>query len=84
MLKTITPEIHKELERIGFEENEISTFQMIHELKTREYSIDIKELINKSAFYNLSKGIAETFEKNNWSEEDFFEIIQKYRNERKK
>jgi len=84
MLQTITPEICNKLGEIGFEEDEISTIQMVHELKTRTYSIDIRELINQVAFRNLSEGIAETFEKNRWGEEDFFEIVEKHRDEKKK
>jgi hypothetical protein len=28
-----------------------------------------------------SKGIAETFEKNRWSEDDFFDIVERHRDE---
>ncbi|MCP4627222.1 MAG: hypothetical protein GY850_27480 [bacterium] len=84
MLQTITPEICSKLGEIGFEEDEINTIQMVHELKTRAYPIDIKKLINQVAFKNLSEGIAETFDKNKWSEEDFFEIVEKHRAEKKK
>ena len=83
MLTAITPQILNKLEEIGFEESEISIFQMIHELKAREYRIDIKKLINRIAFRNLSEGIAETFEKNKWTEEDFSEIVETYRKEKK-
>jgi len=83
MLTAITPQILNKLEEIGFEENEISIFQMIHELKAREYRIDIKKLINRIAFQNLSEGIAGTFEKNKWTEEDFSEIVETYRKEKK-
>ncbi|MGE0083185.1 MAG: hypothetical protein AB7S75_02060 [Desulfococcaceae bacterium] len=81
MSEMITPEIYKKLEEIGFEEYEISTFQMIHELKTRKYEFDIKQLINRIAFDNLSEGIAETFENNKWTEENFFDIVETYRKE---
>jgi hypothetical protein len=30
---------------------------------------------------SLSKGIAETFGKNRWSEDDFFDIVERYRDE---
>jgi len=83
MPEMITPEIYKKLEEIGFEEYEISTFQMIHELKTRKYEFDIKNLINRIAFQNLSEGISETFENNKWTEEDFFNIVETYRKEKK-
>ncbi len=83
MLQTITPEICNKLVEIGFEEDEISTIQMIHELKTRAYSIDIRRLINQAAFKNLSEGIAQTFEKNRWNEEDFSEIVERHRSEKK-
>ncbi len=63
MIETITPQIFSKLEEIGFEEDEISTIQIVHELKNRTYQIDIKKLINQITFENLSKGIAETFEK---------------------
>nr|VFJ65806.1 MAG: hypothetical protein BECKFM1743C_GA0114222_104044 [Candidatus Kentron sp. FM]VFJ65967.1 MAG: hypothetical protein BECKFM1743A_GA0114220_103964 [Candidatus Kentron sp. FM]VFK15910.1 MAG: hypothetical protein BECKFM1743B_GA0114221_103934 [Candidatus Kentron sp. FM] len=43
--------------------------------------MDVKKRINQAAFRNLSKGIAETFENNPWSEEDFFEIVEKCRGE---
>jgi hypothetical protein len=56
MIKTITPEICKKLEEIGFDDGEINTIGIIHELNTREYSIDIKKLINHVAFEKLSKG----------------------------
>ena len=84
MIETITPQILSKLEKIGFEEDEISTIQIVHELKSRTYPIDIKKLINQITFENLSKGIAETFEKNKWSEEDFFEIVERHRAEKKK
>ena len=84
MLQTITPEICNKLGKIGFNEDEISTIQMVHELKTRRYSVDIRKLINQAAFKNLSEGIAETFEKNKWSKEDFFEIVERHRDEKKK
>ncbi|MCP4107703.1 MAG: hypothetical protein GY749_19515 [Desulfobacteraceae bacterium] len=84
MIETITPQILSKLEEIGFEEDEISTIQIVHELKSRTYPIDIKKLINQAAFENLSKGIAETFEKKKWSEEDFFEIVERHRAEKKK
>ena len=64
MSVAITEKIHKKLEEIGFGENEITTFQLINELKTRQFQFD-KQLINKIAFRNLSDGIAETFEKIN-------------------
>ncbi len=83
MLRTITPEICNKLQEIGFDKDEISTIQMIHELKTRTYSVDIRKLINQVAFRNLSEGITETFEKNRWSEEDFFEIVERHRDEKK-
>ncbi|MDM8553416.1 hypothetical protein QUF75_01645 [Desulfococcaceae bacterium HSG7] len=84
MLQTITPEICNKLGEIGFDKDEISTIQMIHELKTRKYSVDIRKLVNQVAFRNLSEGIAETFEKNRWSEEDFFEIVKRHRDKKKK
>ena len=65
MSVAITEKIHKKLEEIGFGENEITTFQLINELKTRQFQFDIRQLINKIAFRNLSDGIAETFEKIN-------------------
>jgi hypothetical protein len=83
ILATITPEIRSKLEKIGFDEDEINTIQIVYELKTRNYPIDIIKLINQAAFEKLSKGIAEAFEKNNWSEEDFFEIVEKHRAEKK-
>ena len=84
MLQIITPEICNKLEEIGFNEDEISTIQMVHELKTRTYSLDIRKLINQAAFRNLSEGISETFEKNRWSEENFFKIVERHRDEKKK
>ena len=84
MLQIITPEICSKLGEIGFEEDEINTIQIVHELKNRTYSIDIKKLINQVAFENLSEGIAETFEKNKWSEKDFFKIVERHRDEKKK
>lgn len=84
MIQTITPEICNKLGEIGFEEDEINTIQIIHELKKRTYSVDIKKLINQTAFESLSEGITETFEKNKWHEEDFFEIVEKFRDEKKK
>lgn len=84
MIEMITPQILDKLEEIGFEEDEINTIQIVHELKSRTYPVDIKKLINQFAFGNLSEGIAETFEKNEWSEEDFFEIVERRRDEKKK
>jgi hypothetical protein len=84
MIETITPQILSKLEEIGFEEDEISIIQMVHELKSRTYPVDIKKLINRIAFENLSGGIAGTFERNKWSEEDFFEIVERHRAEKKK
>jgi len=84
VIETITPQILDKLEEIGFEEDEINTIRIVHELKSRTYQIDIKKLINQVTFANLSEGIAETFEKNKWSEEDFFEIVEKRRDEKKK
>ncbi|QTA93397.1 hypothetical protein [Desulfonema magnum] len=84
MLQTITPEICSKLGKIGFDEDEINTIRMIHELKTRTYQINIKKLINQAAFESLSEGIAETFEKNRWSEDDFFEIVERHREKKRK
>ncbi len=84
MLEKITAEMLDKLEEIGFEKDEINTIQIVHELKTRTYKINIKELINQVAFEKLSKGISETFEKNDWSEDDFFKIVEQHRNEKKK
>jgi len=83
MLKTITSDVLDKLAEIGFGEDEISIIQMVHELKSREYTVNIREIINQIAFQNLSEGIAETFEKNNWSDEDFSEIVENYRDEKK-
>lgn len=84
MVQTITPEICGKLGEIGFGEDEINTIKMIHELKTRAYPMDIKKLINKAAFEALSEGVTKTFEKNRWSEEDFFEIVEMCRDKKKK
>ncbi|MCI5147860.1 MAG: hypothetical protein D3916_00345 [Candidatus Electrothrix sp. MAN1_4] len=77
------PEMYSKLGEIGFDKDEINTIQIVHELKNRSYSIDIKKLIHQVAFENLSKGIAKTFEKNQWSEEDFFAIVERIRDEKK-
>ncbi|KHE91455.1 MAG: hypothetical protein K8F52_14755 [Candidatus Scalindua rubra] len=84
MIKTITPEICKKLEEIGFDDGEINTIGIIHELNTREYSIDIKKLINQVAFEKLSKGIGETFVKGKWGNEDFFGAVENLRKEKNK
>ncbi len=84
MIKSITPEICKKLEAIGFDDEEISSIGIIHELKTRKYSIDLKKLINQAAFENLTKGIGETFDKNRWDDEDFFKEVENLREEKKK
>ena len=44
MLQIITPEICSKLGEIGFEEDEINTIQIVHELKNRTYSIDKQDL----------------------------------------
>jgi len=82
MLQTITPEICSKLGEIGFEEEDINTIQMLHELKMRTYSIDIRKLINQISFRHLTVEISETFEKNKWNEEDFFEIVETCRGEK--
>nr|VFJ68396.1 MAG: hypothetical protein BECKDK2373C_GA0170839_11834 [Candidatus Kentron sp. DK]VFJ68762.1 MAG: hypothetical protein BECKDK2373B_GA0170837_12223 [Candidatus Kentron sp. DK] len=83
MLQTITPEICGKLQEIGFDEDEIGTIRMVHELKTRPHPIDVRELINQAAFRGLSAGIAETFEENGWSEKDFFGLVEKCRKEKR-
>jgi len=83
MLQTITPEVCNKLGEIGFEEDDINTIQMLHELKMRNYSLDIKKMINQVAFKHLTTGISETFKKNSWNEEDFFEIVDNVRGQRK-
>ena len=82
-INPITSEVIDQLSEIGFGEDEINTIRMVHELKTRAYKIDIGKIINQIAFRNLSEGIGETFEKNSWSDGDFFDIVEKHRNERK-
>lgn len=79
----ITPDIQKKLEEIGFKPDEINTLSMIHELSTRQYPFDIKKLIHQIAAENLSKEIARRFEEKQWSEEDFFEIVEKHRGQKK-
>ncbi len=44
----------------------------------------MKKLIHQAAFEDLSGGIAETFKKNKWSEEDFFESVETHRDEKRK
>ncbi|MCR4344950.1 MAG: hypothetical protein NUV44_09325 [Candidatus Scalindua sp.] len=83
MIKTITPEICKKLEEIGFDDEEINMIEIVHELKTRKYSIDVKKLINQTAFEKLSKGIGETFKKENWGDDDFFKVVEDLRKEKK-
>lgn len=84
MLSKITPEIHKKLEEIGFGEDEINMIRIVHELKSRSYSIDIQDLIRRAAFENLAEGIAQTFDQNQWEDEDFFEVIERHREEKRK
>jgi len=84
MIKTITPEICKKLEEIGFDDEEINMIEIIHELKTRKYPIDVKKLINQIAFEKLTKGIGGTFKKENWGDEDFFRVVENLREEKKK
>jgi len=79
MLQTITPEVCSKLGEIGFEDDDINTIQMLHELKMRKYPLDIKKLINQVAFKQLTVGISETFEKNKWNEQDFFEAVENVR-----
>lgn len=83
MIKTITPEICKKLEEIGFDDVEINMIELIHELKNRKYPFDVKKLINQTAFEKLAKGIGETFEKKNWRDEDFFKVVEDLRKEKK-
>ena len=37
-----------------------------------------------SVFVVAEKSFAKTFEKNKWSEEDFFKVVEKHRDEKKK
>jgi hypothetical protein len=84
MLETITPEVLNKLGEIGFEEDEISAIQILHELKTRPSKPDIRELINQAVLRSLSEGIAKTFEKSSMNEEAFFNIVEQHRREKKK
>jgi aryl carrier-like protein len=81
MFSKITPEIQKKLEEIGFGEDEINMIRIVHDLKSRSYTIDLQDLIRRAAFENLSEGISQTFDENQWDEEDFFTVVGQHRNE---
>lgn len=66
MLETITPEIHKKLEEIGFEEDEINAIKIIHELKIRKYPVDIQELINKAMAEKIREELLGKVEELSW------------------
>ena len=66
MLETITDAIHRKLEEIGFEEDEISAIKIIHELKTGKYHVDIQELINKAVTENIREELLNKVEELSW------------------
>jgi hypothetical protein len=66
MLETITPEIHKKLEEIGFEEDEINAIKIIHELKIGNYPVDIQELINKVMAEKIREELLGKVEELSW------------------
>ncbi len=84
MMETIDANTHEKLREIGLEEYEISTLQILRELKSKNRGVDIKKLINKAAFQSLSKSVSETFDQNQWSDEDFYNIVEDVRSKRKK
>ena len=59
MLIVITPEIHRKLEEIGFEKDEIDAISFIHELKIGKYSDNISELVKKRLSLNVRKQISD-------------------------
>lgn len=66
MIKTITPKDYKRLEEIGFEKDEISAIEIIHELKSWKYPIDINELINKTVSEKIRDELLYKIEEMSW------------------
>lgn len=66
MLIAIRPEIHRKLEEIGFEKDEINAIGLIHELKIGKYSDDITELVKKGLSLNIQKNFSYKIKELGW------------------
>ena len=66
MLIVITPEIHRKLEEIGFEKDEIDAISFIHELKIGNYSDNITDLVKKGLSSNVRKQISDRIKELSW------------------
>lgn len=50
MIESINTKVRSKLETIGFEQDKISAIEIIHELKTGKYPVDISEFVNSDCF----------------------------------
>ncbi len=66
MLTVITPELHKKLEKIGFEKDEINAIEFIHELRIGKYSADITDLVKKGVSVNIRKELLDKIKELSW------------------
>lgn len=81
MYPTETSSIHDELERLGFNEDQIDIVEMIHDIEDDTLIKEIKNTIRDFSFKRLMKTASETWEKNNWTEEKVFEMVENVRKE---
>ncbi|MCP4349497.1 MAG: hypothetical protein GY795_28785 [Desulfobacterales bacterium] len=66
MIETINTEIRGRLEEIGFEKDEISVIEIIHELKTGKYPVNINEVVNRAISEEIREGLLDKIDELSW------------------
>jgi hypothetical protein len=82
MLKTMTGDVYKRLEEIGFEQDEIAVFDIIHQFKEQQLLDDIGELIREYSFRRMMAEATQTWEAKQWNEEQIFDLVERCRQEK--
>jgi hypothetical protein len=82
MLKTMKPDVHKRLEEIGFEQDEIALFDIIHQFKEQQLLEDLREVIREYSFRRMMAEATQTWDANQWNEGQIFDLVERHRQEK--
>ena len=83
-MKTMTPDMQQQLEAIGFERDEITVFEMIHQFKAAHVLGSVKDVLRQYFFRRMTEEAGAIWDAQALDETQIFELVEQHRQDKRR
>ena len=83
-MKTMAPDIEQQLEAMGFERDEITVFEMIHQFKAAHVLGSVKDVLRQYFFRCMTEEATQIWNAQAFDETRIFELVEQHRQEKRR